>query len=133
MLSRCYLSSDKEYSRYGARGVVVAPVWHNFQNFAKWVEQQCVPDDYQLDKDIKVKGNLVYSPDVCLLVSPQQNAEAANAKAASFICPEGNIYHTDNMSKFAREHNLNAGKLSNLYTKKAKTHKGWRLYEDHGL
>ena len=129
MLSRCYLPTDKEYTRYGGKGITVCPSWHNFQNFASWIIKQNKPTHYQLDKDIKIKGNLIYSPDTCLLVTPQQNAQEANAKSAAFISPQGEIFYTDNISKFAREHNLSQSCLSALYTKKRKKHKGWELYD----
>ena len=129
MLSRCYLPTDKEYARYGGKGITVCPSWHNFQNFASWIIKQNKPTYYQLDKDIKVKGNLLYSPETCLLVTPQQNAEEANAKTASFVSPTGEILHTNNLSAFAREYNLSASKLSDLSRKVRKKHKGWSLYE----
>jgi len=31
---------------------------------------------YQLDKDIKVQGNKLYSPDTCLFVTQEQNLAA---------------------------------------------------------
>ena len=54
--------------------------WLNFQNFAEWCEQQPsfrVKDNkgnsYQLDKDILVKGNKVYSTETCCFVPQSIN------------------------------------------------------------
>jgi hypothetical protein len=47
--------------------VTVCTEWLTFSNFAKWYEEYYV-EGYHLDKDIKVKGNTVYSPDTCLFV-----------------------------------------------------------------
>jgi hypothetical protein len=45
--------------------------WHNFQNFAEWFcKNYCDAsmDKWQLDKDIIVPGNRVYSPETCCFV-----------------------------------------------------------------
>lgn len=41
--------------------------WHNYQNFAKWYEDNYV-EGFELDKDILVKGNKVYGPNTCCFV-----------------------------------------------------------------
>lgn len=75
MLQRCYnerfLESNPHY-----KGCTVCPEWHNYQNFAKWFDENYPQDgkDYDLDKDIKVAGNRVYSPDTCLFVTPIENS-----------------------------------------------------------
>lgn len=33
MMNRCYLKSEKHYSSYGGRGIVVCDRWHDFKNF----------------------------------------------------------------------------------------------------
>lgn len=62
------------------KDVTVCDEWLNFQNFAKWCETQPfynVKDDkgnsYQLDKDILVKGNKIYSPETCCFVPSALN------------------------------------------------------------
>lgn len=55
-------------------GVSITKDWHNFQNFAKWFyEQPYYEKGYQLDKDILIRGNKVYSPDTCCLVPQEIN------------------------------------------------------------
>ena len=61
-------------------GVEVCEDWLCFQNFAKWCYSQKgfkVRDNlgnyFQLDKDILVKGNKVYSPETCCFVPQEIN------------------------------------------------------------
>lgn len=71
MLRRCYCPKflDK-YPTYA--GCTVAPEWHNFQVFAEWYESNYF-DGCQIDKDLKIKGNKVYSASTCTLVSRDVN------------------------------------------------------------
>jgi hypothetical protein len=58
------------------KDVTVCEEWHNFQNFAKWFEENYNPEimqDWDLDKDILLKGNKVYSPETCAFVPPVVN------------------------------------------------------------
>lgn len=73
MLKRCY-SKLNQQTNPTYSGCTVHPHWHNFQNFAAWY---CSHPDYnkgyQLDKDLLVKGNTVYSPDTCCLLPRHLN------------------------------------------------------------
>lgn len=70
MLTRCYneviLEKCPTYI-----GCSVCDEWHNFQNFAKWHEENYYKiegEKIDLDKDILVKGNKIYSPETCIFV-----------------------------------------------------------------
>ena len=56
-------------------GCYVDECWYNFQNFAKWYEEnwKIYMEIWALDKDILVKGNKVYSPETCCLVPREIN------------------------------------------------------------
>lgn len=72
MLERCYSNKDK-HSAYD--DCSVHPDWHNFQNFAEWcVSQKYYGAGYDIDKDILVTGNRIYSKDACCLVPEEINA-----------------------------------------------------------
>lgn len=70
MMGRCYNlhtsiinPTYKDYS--------VCEEWHNFQNFAKWYNENYYEIDDEkmcLDKDILMKGNKIYSPETCCFV-----------------------------------------------------------------
>lgn len=70
MLKRCY---DEKHRGKNPSYIdcKVDKNWHNFQNFAKWYEDnyyEVESERMHLDKDILVKHNKVYSPDTCIFV-----------------------------------------------------------------
>jgi len=71
MLTRCY---SKKYQKRQPTyvGCSVCTEWLIFSTFRKWMETQDWKGK-QLDKDILVKGNKVYSPDTCVFVSKGLN------------------------------------------------------------
>lgn len=74
MFRRCYDKKFQEkFSTY--KDCTVVEEWHNFQNFAKWFEEnwEYYMDGWQLDKDVLIKGNKAYSPDACCFVSSEIN------------------------------------------------------------
>jgi hypothetical protein len=75
LIKRCgcntYKNNNPTYS-----DVTVCDDWYNFQNFAKWYEDNYkykTMYDWSLDKDILIKGNKVYSPETCCFVPKQIN------------------------------------------------------------
>ena len=95
MLSRAY---DTLYQkvRPSYDGVTVCKEWHNFQNFAEWYYRQkdCDSKDirgksYQLDKDILIKGNKVYSPQTCCFIPHEVNSLLISCQASRGDCPVG--------------------------------------------
>lgn len=78
MIERCY-SEKSLIKRPSYIDCSVAPEWHNFQNFAEWYYLH-YNNDYQLDKDILVKGNKIYSPDTCCFVPKEINLLVVNHK-----------------------------------------------------
>ena len=74
MLRRCY---GRKQNRDGAyEGCVVKSNWHNFQNFAEWLDNHYyeVPNQKMcLDKDILHKGNKIYSDETCCFVHEKIN------------------------------------------------------------
>lgn len=66
MLQRCYDSNFVE-NNHTYTGCSVCDEWLYLSNFKKWFEENYV-EGYQLDKDILVKGNKVYSPETCCFV-----------------------------------------------------------------
>jgi hypothetical protein len=71
MLERCY---DPKYHKRKRTyiGCEVHPDWHNYQVFAEWYYENNIKD-FQLDKDILVKGNKIYGPDTCCFVPLEIN------------------------------------------------------------
>ena len=78
MLKRAY---TEKKGRCNYFGVTVCEEWHNFQSFAKWCHSQDffnIKDKngkrYEIDKDILVKGNKIYSPETCCFVPAEINS-----------------------------------------------------------
>jgi hypothetical protein len=71
MLERCYCK--KYHSKKPTYiGCSVADDWHNFQNFAQWFYENNT-ESFELDKDILLKENKIYSPKTCCFVPSEVN------------------------------------------------------------
>ena len=69
MIKRCY-DKKRQEKQPTYRNCIVCDKWHNFQNFAKWWEEniyECNNEKMVLDKDILIKGNKIYSPETCII------------------------------------------------------------------
>lgn len=75
MLQRCY--SKKLHEKHPTyKDCNVCNEWLNFQNFAKWYDEnyyEIKGERMHLDKDILVKGNKIYSPETCIFVPERIN------------------------------------------------------------
>ena len=75
MLQRCY-SKHFTLQRPTYDECTVCEEWHNFQVFAKWYDDnyyEINDKSMNLDKDILIKGNKVYSPETCCIVPSNIN------------------------------------------------------------
>ena len=71
MLYRCYDNKNPIYN-----DVTVCEEWHNFQNFAKWFEENYYKvknETMVLDKDIFHKNKREYSPETCFFIPERIN------------------------------------------------------------
>lgn len=90
MIKRCYLvSNQNKFITY--KDVSICDEWKCLQNFAKWYEKNhkswmC---GWDLDKDILVKGNRIYSPETCCFVPHEINGLLINRKAGRGKYPIG--------------------------------------------
>ena len=74
MIMRVYKKEENRNQYY--KICRVCDEWHNYQNFAKWFEENYyeIPDCViHLDKDICKKGNKVYCPEYCSFVPQDIN------------------------------------------------------------
>ena len=75
MLRRCYSNEfQKKHPTY--KGCTVCEEWHNYSNFKKWYDENYYNiegERMDLDKDILVKGNKIYSPNTCVFVPQNIN------------------------------------------------------------
>jgi hypothetical protein len=110
MLDRCYrVDEHKRHPTY--IGCSVVKEWHTFSVFRAWMQQQ----DWQgkeLDKDILVPGNKVYSPSTCYFVTRAMNILLNDRRAARGDWPRG-VYLIKETNKF-RAHISCFGKWKHL-------------------
>ena len=99
--------------------------WHNFQVFAKWFDENYM-EGFQLDKDIKIEGNKIYSSGTCLFVSPTNNKVKARAKTFNFVSPLGDVVGIYNLAEFCRENELNKSNMYQVHFGRISHHKQWR-------
>lgn len=95
ILERCY--NPKTQQKHPSYiGCTVTEEWHNFQNFAKWFDDNYyeIPNEIMcLDKDILIKGNKIYSPDTCVFVPNDINVLFTKTNRKRGDYPIGVSYH----------------------------------------
>lgn len=101
MLRRCYNKKyqDKKPTYIGCQ---VCDEWLSFQNFAQWYEEnyyEIEGEEMNLDKDILVKGNKIYSPSTCIFVPKRINGLFTNKKLHRGDLPIGITKMNDNRKK----------------------------------
>lgn len=94
MKMRC-TSASYQKKRPTYVGCKVSEPWLDFQVFAEWYNKQPNDGTYQLDKDILVENNKIYSPETCALVPRQINqamvcrANLSGLKTGTQLTPKG--------------------------------------------
>lgn len=125
IINRCKPGAAQAQSKCYV-GCSVSPLFEEFQGFANWYTKQVGYglEDYDIDKDLLVKGNKLYSEETCVLIPAklnkflsQKNANSDNrgiAKTATnrYVatgCLDSNVYYigTYDTSEEARTHYLN--------------------------
>ncbi|AUR97612.1 hypothetical protein NVP1242O_53 [Vibrio phage 1.242.O._10N.261.54.B2] len=80
MIQRCYDPLvHKTHPTY--TDCSVCEEWQDFQKFAEWFCDNAF-DGCELDKDILIAGNKVYSPENCTLVTRKENIADRNRRGA---------------------------------------------------
>lgn len=114
MMARCY-SKKTQLNRPSYIGCTVDTIWHNFQVFAKWYDENIYDIEGEktmcLDKDILIKGNRIYSPDTCTFVPNRINQLLVTRKVKRGTYPLGVSAYK---SKFAATCNDGYGNDNNL-------------------
>lgn len=130
ILNRCYNKENTLFKWYGAKGVYVEDIWHNYQNFAKWYLDNYPKSGgkYQIDKDIIGGAEyLKYSPETCIFVTPRTNCVEANAKTCTLLSPEGIEVIVSNITDFCRQNGLQQPLLSKVLNGHRLHHRGWKF------
>lgn len=93
MIVRCYSEVFHE-QQPTYKECTVCNEWLTFSNFKRWMSSQDWIGN-QLDKDLKVYGNKIYSPDTCLFISRDVNMFLADRKLRKKEGHVGVYYESD--------------------------------------
>lgn len=128
MLKRCY--SPKWLEKYPTYvGCSVCPEWLYFGDFKQWFDAKYI-EGYVLDKDIKIEGNKIYSPNTCLFVPVYYNSlQSCMSRMYKVLLssPSGEEVVVGNQRQFAKSRGLSMGQIHKLARGKLSQHKGWKF------
>lgn len=83
MIRRCYNPSDQRYSWYGAIGITVCTEWKDDPvAFIEWCLLNGWVKGMEIDKDTRVPGNKIYSPQTYSIVTHRENMIAVVGRAS---------------------------------------------------
>lgn len=131
MLMRCY-SENYQKKNQTYVGCTVCNEWLVFSKFRAWMEGQDW-EGKELDKDILVKGNKLYSPQTCVFVSPNVNKLLVDSGGKRGVYPIGVSFHKSEQA--IRATCLDgARKQAHLgyFKTPEEAHEAWRKYK-HAL
>lgn len=125
MKTRCQERYQKKYPTYV--GVDCCVDWKSFMSFHKWASEN-FKEGLELDKDILVKGNKIYSPETCAFVPKKLNYILNSFKSGiSGTLPMG-VSETNNIANKYRACISSEGKRRNLgaFPTAQQAHKAWQ-------
>lgn len=108
--------------------------FYDFQAFAEWataqpgyfeVDHQMMP--FQLDKDILIPGNKVYSKETCCFVPRRINSLLTSSKAVRGDLPVGVSFHKARQKFSAYCNTGSRMKYLGLFFGPAEAHRAWQL------
>ncbi|AUR82841.1 hypothetical protein NVP1029O_08 [Vibrio phage 1.029.O._10N.261.55.A7] len=153
MLQRCYSPGwHEKHPTY--KDCEVCEEWQEFQAFADWFEENYPKDGicYDLDKDIRVLGNKIYSPETCKFVTREENVSFSSRgenysgspcapsrrkrntnstpayrvrESYSIDNPHGETIYFVGITRFARENNMTLSCLQKLRDGNFSHYRGW--------
>lgn len=131
MLLRCYSEKHRHKSPSYA-DCYATPEWHRFSSFHAWAITQPWEGN-ELDKDLLVKGNKVYSPKFCIFISQRLNCFLTDHAAARGAWPIGVSLYCNGKKFLAHCSNPNTGKCEYLggFLTPELAHEAWRA-KKHG-
>lgn len=80
MLERCYSAKFQERNKTYT-GCTISNEWLTFSNFKNWMKKQNWGGK-QLDKDLLIEGNKIYSADTCVFITGALNNFTTDRRAA---------------------------------------------------
>ena len=124
LLGRCYNESSLVRAP-SYRDKDVCQEWFLFSNFKAWMEQQDW-EGLELDKDILIKGNKLYSPEACVFVPDYVNSALCLSDRARGQYPVGVVYHKKDKVYRAHIKSLGVRKDLGSYSTPECAHQSWQ-------
>lgn len=138
MIARCYRKGTNHYEYYGGRGVYVCDKWRELDGFLEDVDKiegfdlmEILYGRLFLDKDIKIKGNTVYSLETCKWVNASENTfKYPNQQEMILVSPypEFKLSYWNNKMKLAEHIGCSTWSLGDLLKGKTKKINGYQLF-----
>ena len=100
MMKRCF-SKDYKVKNKTYESVTCCEEWLVFSNFKRWMEQQDW-EGKELDKDLLVKDNKLYSPETCMFVDSKVNkfiTESQRNNSTGFT----GVHFNTNLNKYVAQ------------------------------
>ncbi len=86
MMQRCYNPNNNAYKYYGAQGVIVCDEWKGkYQNFLNWALANGWRRGLQIDKDKKIFGCKLYSPETCSFLTARENNQYRRKRGTALL------------------------------------------------
>ena len=124
MLARAYYQKCQAmYPTYV--GVTVCEEWHSFMAFRAWMMTQDW-EGKQLDKDVIVPGNKVYSPATCAFVSHEVNLLLVDSAASRGKWPIGVDWRKSKRKFRAQIRENGRQRELGTFTTPEAAHRAWR-------
>lgn len=132
MLYKCYGNNKNNNVTVDSRWLVFEYFYNDIPRIEGYDKNMYDNGLLELDKDIKQRysKNKIYSIETCIFVKKDVNSRIQNLQQKTFkaISPSGEIFYDDNISKFAREHDLERKQISAVLHKRYKSTKDWKFY-----
>ncbi len=111
-----YINTHPTYSN-----VTVCEEWHNYQNFAKWYDENYI-EGYELDKDILQQDviNKIYSPETCCFLPKKINGFLTNNQSSNTSGYCGVSWHkvtkkwSSSIHSFGEKKSIHLGLFNNI-------------------
>lgn len=132
MLQRCYSEKSLKWAPT-YKGVTVCSEWHDFTNFLVWFNEN-YQEGYELDKDVVLFGNKVYSPTTCKFIPESENcaSTSSNINVTLFDTNRVEYCKINNLRQFCRERELVYERMQKLINGDKLDVGGYRLVDESG-
>lgn len=128
-------NKNQEWDSYGGRGVQLDPKWTTYSGFIEdvdsiegWNEHEFMNGNLELDKDIKIPGNKLYSKNTTKWVTHKENMQVLPGVQTLFYAYNqytGVLEKGNNRGDFSNRHGLNIGLNGVLHGRKHRVGDWW--------